>query len=315
MVEDLAAFERAIGTFPREVSAHLVKLPHQRGALPAPQVQQVQALLGTDIPQLMIRLLPVAAAFGRVPVSNFDVGVVAAGSPTPTGAVAFYLGANFEVAGGPLDFTVHAEQVATINAWSNGEAGLSMLAASAAPCGYCRQFLCELHQAPPLRVVRPVSTPPGYSSVLLSDLLPDAFIPAALGNQSALMATKRQRVDLRIVDDKADPLAETALHAAQQSYSPYSLASAGCAVGLTDGTTFVGSSVESAAYNPSVPAVKAAFAMMNMSQHRGRFDAVTRVVLVEHATATTQRLLTQSYVAVLAPRAAVSYYAAERSKP
>ena len=58
-----------------------------------------------------------------------------------------YFGANYEFPGQALSFTVHAEQAATMHAISFGETGIDLLAVSAAPCGYCRQFLNELTTA------------------------------------------------------------------------------------------------------------------------------------------------------------------------
>jgi cytidine deaminase len=304
MSDDFAALERAISGFPRETASLLAGLPKQRGVLNAEQVGWLGRQLGADIPQVMLRLLPVAAGFGWVPVSSFPVGVVAAGLPTSMGS-ALYFGANFEAAHAALNLTVHAEQAAAVNAWSNGEKGLSMLAASAAPCGYCRQFLCELPQTPPLRIIRPAGEPPGYSSVPLTDLLPNAFLPAELGNTHPFMTSASNEVRLELADSGSGPLIDAALLAAQQSYAPYSSAFAGCVVALTDGVTFTGRSIENVAFNPSLSAVQAAFVMMNLSEYRGRFDAVTRVVLVEHATKASQRALTENYVSVLAPHASL----------
>ncbi len=57
---------------------------------------------------------------------------------------AVYLGVNLEFANVPLSNSVHAEQFLLVNALHHGEAGIRMLAVSAAPCGHCRQFYSEL---------------------------------------------------------------------------------------------------------------------------------------------------------------------------
>src|SRR5436305_3485667 len=101
------------------------------------------------------------------PISNFYVGVVALGT---SGNI--YYGANYEFPGEALSFTVHAEQAAVVNAMAHGETGLQTIAVSAAPCGYCRQFLNELTTASTLQILMPDREP-----MLLSSLLPAAFGP------------------------------------------------------------------------------------------------------------------------------------------
>jgi cytidine deaminase len=310
MSESLAAFEREISRFPREVRKHFSSLPEQRGALNAVQVQKVGGLLGADTPRLMVELLPVAAAFARAPVSSFSVGAVAAGVPTAAGGTALYLGANFEVTGEYLGLTVHAEQVAAVNAWLNGEIGLSALAVSAVPCGYCRQFLYELDRAPLLNIVQPKRGPPGYGSRPLSQLLPDAFGPSDLGLESAFMTAGEGRRELVIPELGGDDLRMEALRAARASYAPYTGAFAGCAIKMAGGQIFVGRSVENAAYNPSLSAVQAAFATMNMSLSRCELMTVMRVVLVERATTSTQLPITERFLHALVPQADFEYYQA-----
>jgi len=303
----LAHFDREISRFPSEAREHLTNLPQQCGALTATDVNRLRSLLGIDTPQLMVQLLPVAAAFARTPVSNFSVGSVAAGIPTASGDVALYLGANFEVAGGVLGLTVHAEQAASVNAWLSGETGLSSLAASAAPCGCCRQFLCELGQEQFLNIVRPANVPPGYDSKPLSLLLPQAFVPADLGIKSAFMARNDDYPRLRVFASDENDLRIAALRAAEASYAPYTGTFAGCAIRMAGGEIFVGRSVENAAYNPSLSAVQTAFVMMNMSLSRGDLTAVDRIALVECATTATQLPLTKTLVETLAPQADFEY--------
>ena len=90
---------------------------------------------------------------------------------------------EFEFQNAALSFTVHAEQSATNNAWLNGESGIQALAISAAPCGYCRQFLYELITASQLNILLPHSNTVllPYSLTPLTTFLPDAFGPGDLG--------------------------------------------------------------------------------------------------------------------------------------
>src|SRR5687767_11312729 len=117
-------------------------------------------------------LLPKAAKLAKPPISNYFVGAVCRGTTTGN----LYFGANVEFAGEALSFTVHAEQAAVTNAWINGETGVDLVVVTAAPCGYCRQFLNELSTAATLQVsIGDEDTHP------LSYFLPQAFGPRDLG--------------------------------------------------------------------------------------------------------------------------------------
>ncbi len=128
---------------------------NNRGVLPA---EAVARLAGSpaNIGKLMMELLPLAEEFAVTPLSGYPVGAVAAGLPKGDGGWCnLYLGANLELRNAALNFTTHAEQAAVNNAWLNGEPGIQMLAVSAAPCGYCRQFLYELTTARRLLILIP----------------------------------------------------------------------------------------------------------------------------------------------------------------
>ena len=82
----------------------------------------VQRIVGgkAEIGRPTTEPLPVAKQYAVVPVSGYQVGAVAAGMPTDTGWCSLYLGANFELRGAAMGFTIHAEQAATNNAWLSG---------------------------------------------------------------------------------------------------------------------------------------------------------------------------------------------------
>lgn len=207
------------------------------------------------------KLLAQAAEFARPPVSNFRVGAFARGA---SGKV--YLGANVEFAGEALSFTVHAEQSAVMNAWMSGERALDAVGTSAAPCGYCRQFLNEI--AGELTIVMP------GQSRRLSELLPSSFGPRDLGIDGGLLEARHHR--LRI--DDGDEAALAALAAANMSYAPYSKSYAGVALRTHDGTIVSGAYAENAAFNPSLSPLQAALSQLNL---RGfAWDAIAEVVLV-----------------------------------
>ena len=54
------------------------------------------------------------------------------------------MGVNMELPGLPLNASIHAEQCLITNMVLHGEQSVSEISISAAPCGHCRQFMCEL---------------------------------------------------------------------------------------------------------------------------------------------------------------------------
>jgi cytidine deaminase len=218
---------------------------------------------GVDVPRLMTMLLPLAAEYAKPPVSQFRVGAVSRGL-----SGALYLGTNVEFAGEALSFTVHAEQSSIGNAWMNGEEGIDVIAVTAAPCGYCRQFLNELATAERLTIQLPNGT---FS---LPELLPNAFGPRDLGIAGGLL--QRDAHDLAIDDD--DPVAAHALRAANMSYAPYSRSFAGVAVRSADGTIAAGAYAENAAFNPSMSPLEVALSQLNLQQRA--FESTEEAVLV-----------------------------------
>lgn len=208
-------------------------------------------------------LLAQAAGFAKPPVSNFHVGAVAVGrSGKP------HLGANVEFAGEALSFTVHAEQAAVVNAWMNGETAIDVVATSAAPCGYCRQFLNELVDAHELTVAMP------GEPRKLSELLPHSFGPRDLGVTSGLLAPQAHGLAI----DEGDDLARAALAAANMSYAPYSRGYAGVALRTHAGAIVAGPYAENAAFNPSLSPLEAALSQLNMSG--GAWSDIAEAVLV-----------------------------------
>lgn len=221
----------------------------------------------------LLTLLPQAAAFARPPISNFRVGAIARGTSGK-----LYFGTNVEFAGEALIFTVHAEQSAVVNAWMSGETGIDVVATSAAPCGYCRQFLNELVTARELLVVMPTGSRP------LSELLPGSFGPRDLGIDGGLLQPENHGLTVNETDD----LAQAALQAANMSYAPYSKSFAGVAVRTKDGRRFSGAYAENAAFNPSLSPLQAALSQLNLGG--GGWSDIAEAVLVSvddlHANAT-----------------------------
>lgn len=316
-------WNKAIKNFPTNVRDEIDALWEGHGHLPAPKVRQILEKLGVEIGTLMIRLLPIAQQFAVVPVSRFKVGAVAAGMTGKDGC-SLYLGANFEFPDSALSFTVHGEQAATNNAWLNGERGIQALAISAAPCGYCRQFLFELSTAKELSILLPSENVKfsDYNSTPLTMYLPNAFGPADLGIEGGLMDPKHGKHPLVLESGRSrDPLVNAALAAAKGSYAPYptaypptpkteSQAFAGIAIQLEDDSVFQGRHAVTAAYNPSFSPLQSALTFMNMNRAPGASRKVTRCVLVEVPTLASQRSATEAALAAYAPGVAVEYFTA-----
>jgi cytidine deaminase len=244
--------------------------PAPGGVIPAAEVTKFLGSSGMTIDELMLALIPEATKFALPPISKFFVGAVALGS-----SGSLYFGANFEFVGQALSFTVHAEQAATAHAISHGEIGMQMLAVSAAPCGYCRQFLYEITTASTLLILLPKTQP-----ALLTSLIPDAFGPADLKVTAALMSP--QSHGMTVSSGAGDPVVQAALNAANASYAPYTFDYSGIALKTKDGSIFTGSVAEDAAFNPSMSPLEAAVVNLIISGGKSYQDIVD-AVLVEMA--------------------------------
>jgi cytidine deaminase len=280
--------EAQLAEFPaagRELLAQIVLAPGFRGVIGAQQVDDLAAAIGGDVDDLLLLLVPFAQCYAIPPVSDYPVGVVARGT---SGAA--YFGANMEYTGTALGFTVHGEQSATTNAWLNGEQGLAAIAISAAPCGYCRQFLYELTTAATLEVLLT-----GQAPRLLTDLIPQAFGPSDLGVTAALMSPEDHGMTLD--PPPTDPVVQAALAAANASYAPYSRGYAGVALSTASGATYAGRYAENAAFNPSMSPLESALTMWSFGGNTN--DAVEKAVLVQAPSPADQADVTAEVLATV----------------
>lgn len=247
----------------RQQMAELQRASGFGGVISAADAHRLSEDAGVDIDRLMTMLLPFAAEYAKPPISNFKVGAVSRGLSGN-----LYYGTNVELAGEALSFTVHAEQSSVTNAWMNGEEGIDRIAVTAAPCGYCRQFLNELVTAERLIVTMPTTTNS------LAALLPGAFGPRDLGIAGGLM--QHEHHGLSIEED--GEVSNAALVAADMSYAPYSKSFAGVAIRTKDGVLASGAYAENAAFNPSLSPLAAALSQLNLSGHS--FGEIAEAVLV-----------------------------------
>ncbi|MFT5196135.1 MAG: cytidine deaminase [Cellvibrionaceae bacterium] len=236
------------------------------GVIPATQAHILASLMGVSINVLMDALVPVVRCFARAPISNYNVGSTVRGT---TGNL--YFGGNLEFPGLGLNMTVHGEQAAVVNAFLNGEKGIDALSVGGTPCGHCRQFLAEMNN-PQLAIIYPEGR-----SKPLSEVLPNAFMPQALGNKRGMLDPIDPEPQLTL--DSDDELTNAALQMARQSYAPYSKNWAGVAVRLSDGHVVSAPYLESVAFNPSLSPLQNVLVAMSVRQQP--WQEIQAAVLVE----------------------------------
>lgn len=291
--------------------------------IPATEVQSILDDQQITRAQLLHCLVTPSSALARPPISNFHVGAVGI---TPAGDI--YIGVNVEFPCAPLSNSIHAEQFLIANLRQHGEAALQMVAVNAAPCGHCRQFFSELACADTVKFLFPAPAAHGSErhpkEHTLEELLPQRFRPEDLLGANppplllrpqrarlAFTAAARSTLQRRATDAIFAAAAHTALDEACESYAPYSRCPAGIAVITDSGGVYSGAYLESAAFNPSLPALQVAL-VDAVIHHIRDYTAVVEVVVaelpgrhVEHAPGA--RFLLSS----IAPKAVVTELAVE----
>ena len=254
-----------------------------------------------DVDKLLLSLVPEAQKLAKAPISSFPVGAVGLGS---SGRI--FVGVNVEFPQLPLGQSIHAEQCLALNALLHSEPSLEAIALSAAPCGHCRQFYCELFGASNIRFL--FGKEP---HAVLHDLLPERFGPEDLlqDRQEPLFLEQRQNGlvlgeeswgCLKSSDDVA--LIQAALNAANHSYAPYTRCPAGVALRTIHGRVHSGGYVESAAFNPSMPPLQAAL-VHGMVDGLKDWSQIVDGVLVELPEAKVQHAeVTKLVLSKIAPR-------------
>ena len=110
--------EQALSEAPKNIAEYLspILLADDFDATLSPeQFQELLSISGLADDELRVALLPFAAAYAYVPISNFYVGAIVRGL-----SGRLYFGANVEILGAQLGQTVHAEQSAISHAWMKG---------------------------------------------------------------------------------------------------------------------------------------------------------------------------------------------------
>jgi len=284
-----------LNSFPIEIGEDVADIIRNGGVLKWQQCQQICQRLSISVEDLMIQLLPVAASLSNPVVSNFEVGAVLRGEiKDHNGSANLYLGANLEFSNQALCYTLHAEQSAISNAWTEGETRLTDIAISATPCGHCRQFLYEAVGASefPILILSNDETICRIDKTSLKKLLPAAFGPLDLGGEYFFIKPGYQSHQLDVIGIENDPLVCEALAHANLSYAPYTNNFSGCSLQISNGKIISGRSIENAAYNPSISSMAAALSKAYLSGNNA--EDIQRVFLVEQATSVSQKEIAQS---------------------
>ena len=301
-------FYQLLETFPHSLRDCLQSIPQSSGKLDTRHCMALTQTAGMSPESLMVKLLPVAKLYARVPISHFQVGAVAkARLSGGSDEFALFIGANTEFTGQALTQTIHAEQAAVVNAWLQGAVRIDAIAVSASPCGRCRQFLYELETRRSLTVIVQKPDGDGYTTEQLSDLLPQAFGPQDLAVKAGLISSRGYlpKLNLKTVFD--DPLVLKALSAAERTYAPYTHNFAGCTIQVSGQKIYTGSYVETAAFNPSLSPLHTAIIRMNMDGLETDGN-ITRAILVEKPTTISQRGVSELLLDSLAPDIRLEYY-------
>ena len=235
----------------------------------------------------MLELLAQAQSIARPALTNFRVGAVVRGT-----SGALYFGGNLEFPRVGLQQTVHAEQAALASAFMHDEPGIAAIAVSAPPCGHCRQFLSEFAEGRDIEILLP-----GQPPIPLSSLLPHPFGPLDLNVKHGPLSQPK----IKPQDIEGDP-ARSARYAAARAYAPYTNSQSGVSIRSRGGKIYIGSYIENAAFNPSLPPLQVALVSMALAGEE--FSEIAEVVLAEASNNSISQLsATKSLVTAITPRA------------
>ncbi|WP_445778404.1 cytidine deaminase [Shewanella sp.] len=260
-------FLDSITQLDKPLATALAPLLHDQfcGHIDASQFAMLVAASGKPEEQVLMDLLPIAAALANPPISEFYVGAIAKGASGD-----LYMGANLELPGEALFHSVHAEQSAISHAWLSGETEIVDIIVNFSPCGHCRQFINELVNSSKINIHLPKQeTKP------LSHYLPYAFGPADLDVTQPLLCKRVKEFSL----NSDDPMIIEALDQAGLSYAPYTNSNAAVVLETNDGATFCGRYAENAAFNPSMQPMQ--MALSNLIRHNRQYSEIKRAVLIE----------------------------------
>jgi cytidine deaminase len=274
----------------------------------ADEAARQMAASGLSEEAFLASLVQPTLPLARPVMSNFRVGAVGLGV---SGRI--FRGVNLEFPGLPLQQSVHAEQFLITNAMLHGERALKTIAVSAAPCGHCRQFMCELPSSGSLKIL---IVDKHAEESTLEQLLPHRFGPHDLKEDAfpLLLAERDNRLELedRGADAITEHLKESALEAANRSYAPYLDCPSGLAIRTAGGKVHNGSYIESAAHNPSMSPLHSAL-VAAVAEGGEDFADIREAVLVEKKGAQTEHAeIMRISLGKIAPQAKLLVYQVRR---
>ncbi|WP_176084906.1 cytidine deaminase [Martelella sp. HB161492] len=250
-----------------------------------------------DIEFLMAVLVDTAALRARPPISGFFVGAV--GLEAETGNL--ILGGNLEFPGTHLGFSVHGEGFVASRAFSRGTSVKTIALSGAHPCGHCRQYLSEFAVGSDLNLIDPLG-----HRLKLADLYPWPFSPEALDEKGA-EGGRINFPDLALAGDVRDTVAPALLEAGKRAHAPYSRSPGAVVLGLKGGALITGATIESVAFNPTMPPLQAA--LIDLLAHGFDYNDIEHAALatvtggpVDYARSTAELL------SVLAPQASLEVH-------
>lgn len=238
--------------------------------------------------ELMLLALDAARTLARPPISNFFVGAV--GLERQTGNL--ICGGNLEFPATHLGTTVHGEGFVMTRAASRGTDIAVLAIGEAHPCAHCRQYLSEFAATAEMVLIDPLG-----HRLTMAELYPWPFDPDYLGEPGYRPETRNEGLSLATIG-LSTALADRLLAAGRAAHAPYSKCPGAVVLQLADGNLISGFSIESVAFNPSMPPLQAA--LIDLFAHGYELRDVVEVTLatrrggnVDYA-ATTSELLARA---------------------
>jgi cytidine deaminase len=237
------------------------------------------------------------------PISKFVVPVI--GLEHETGNL--LLGINLEFLGTSFGQTIHSEQFLFTRAFHRNKTITSFSLSTPTPCGHCRQFINEFAGGGDIEVSN------SNIKMTIKELLPLAFGPKDLGEPGIRPTTASARNPrLRITEPVSGPvqaLLSTALAAAQNSYAPYSKVPVGVAIQTLDDEMIPGSSIENAAFNPSMGGLQSG--LVNLIASGRMYSEIKAVLMIQAQGKADQAPQAEALLKALAPNAPFVLISAE----
>ncbi|WP_072281542.1 cytidine deaminase [Rappaport israeli] len=281
----ITKIQNSLETLPQPIQQHFKTQPLENwSTISSQKAQELCQALQTTPEQLALTLLPFAAAYAHVPISNYFVGAIAIDS-----AGVFYFGANIEFTQAAIAHTVHAEQSAISHAWLKNATPLQWLVINYSPCGHCRQFIKESARSADFRIQLPNRAPQS-----LDYYLPESFGPVDLGIEQRLLRPRAIPKNWsQSLQPIAHPLFDAAAQALFKSHSPYSNSECSIALAYEDGGIVVGCYGENAAFNPSIAPLQVA---LNYRRMQGKIwqQGITQALMLERQSVLSQRHSTET---------------------